>query len=149
VARSTLTLATLRMKRTSPWLTKNGERSRATRIVCRPAAGNNPAIPRGFNAEKIHAGIDRHEQNGGTRMASGPLLDPTGRNSHFVLEKQLATTTYDCVMTGAGIRLPPKSLSLLEIVINAVQKAAPHASIAFHPRPEDSAEAPARWLQAD
>jgi hypothetical protein len=69
--------------------------------------------------------------------------------ARFVLEKQLATTTYDCVVVGAGIRLPPKGLSLLETVINAVHKAAPHASIAFNTRPEDSAEAAARWLQAD
>jgi hypothetical protein len=67
----------------------------------------------------------------------------------LVLEKQLKTTAYDCVVIGAGIRLPPKSLSLLETVINAVRRVAPKASIAFNTRPEDSAEAAARWLQAD
>ena len=66
-----------------------------------------------------------------------------------MLATELATTTYDCVVIGAGIRLPPKSLSLLETAINAVHKAAPYASIAFNTRPEDSAEAAARWLQAD
>jgi len=53
------------------------------------------------------------------------------------------------VVIGGGIRLPPKSLSLFEIVINAVHKAAPKASIAFNTRPEDTAEAVARWLQSD
>lgn len=65
----------------------------------------------------------------------------------LILEKQLATTRYDCVVIGAGLRLPPKGLSLFETVINAVHKAAPHAPIAFNTRPEDTAEAAARWLQ--
>jgi hypothetical protein len=53
------------------------------------------------------------------------------------------------VVIGGGIRLPPKSLSLLETVVNTVHKAAPNASIAFNTRPEDTAEAAARWLNAD
>jgi hypothetical protein len=76
-------------------------------------------------------------------------LIPPDKTASLVLEKQLATTTYDCVVIGAGIRLPPKSLLLLETVINTVRKSAPNASIAFNTRPEDTAEAAARWLQAD
>jgi hypothetical protein len=38
---------------------------------------------------------------------------------------------------------------LFERVINAVRKAAPNAAIALNTRPEDSAEAAARWLDAD
>ena len=76
-------------------------------------------------------------------------LIPPDKTAALVLEQQLATTTYDCVVIGAGIRLPPKSLSLLETVVNTVHKAAPNASIAFNTRPEDTAEAAARWLQAD
>jgi hypothetical protein len=52
------------------------------------------------------------------------------------------------VDTGAGIRLPPLSLSLFEAVINAVHRAAPHAAIAFNTRPEDAADAASRWLKA-
>lgn len=111
---------------------------------------SDPAIPRGFNAEKIHAGIAIAMSKMAERGWQANLcLIPPDETARFVLEKQLATTTYDCVVIGAGIRLPPKSLSLLETVINAVHKAAPHASIAFNTRPEDSAEAAARWLQAD
>jgi hypothetical protein len=43
----------------------------------------------------------------------------------------------------------PKSLSLLEMVVNIVHKAAPNAPIAFNTRPGDTAEAAARWLDAD
>jgi hypothetical protein len=111
---------------------------------------SDPAIPRGFNAEKIHAGIAIAMSKMAERgwRADLCLIPPDG-TAHFVLEKQLAATTYDCVVIGAGIRLPPKSLLLLETVVNAVHKAAPHASIAFNTRPEDSAEAAARWLQAN
>jgi hypothetical protein len=111
---------------------------------------SDPAIPRGFNADKIHAGIAIAMSKMAERGWQADLcLIPPDETARFVLEKQLATTTYDCVVIGAGVRLPPKSLSLLETIINAVHKAAPHASIAFNTRPEDSAEAAARWLQAD
>jgi hypothetical protein len=46
------------------------------------------------------------------------------------------------------VRLLPRGLALFETVINAVHKAAPNASIAFNTRPEDSADAAARWLPA-
>jgi hypothetical protein len=62
------------------------------------------------------------------------------------VERRLSATTYDCVVVGAGVRLPPKSLLLFETVINAVHKAAPNTYIAFNTVPEDSADAAARWL---
>ena len=62
------------------------------------------------------------------------------------VERQLASTTYDCVVIGAGVRLPPRRLALFEAVINAVHKAAPGAAIAFNTRPEGSADAAARWF---
>ena len=54
--------------------------------------------------------------------------------------------SYDCVVIGAGVRLPPRRLAIFEAIINAVHKAAPGATIAFNTRPEDSADAAARWL---
>ena len=65
------------------------------------------------------------------------------------VERRLKAQAYDCVVIGAGIRLPPHSLSMFEAVINAVHRAAPDAAIAFNTRPEDSADAAARWLKAD
>jgi hypothetical protein len=50
---------------------------------------------------------------------------------------------------GAGVRLPPRNLLLLEVLINAVCKAGRGTAIAFNTRPEDSAEAAARWLKVD
>src|SRR5579862_1736424 len=91
---------------------------------------SDPAIPRGFNAEKIHAGIAIALSKMAERGWQADLcLIPPDKTARLVLDKQLATTTYDCVVIGAGIRLPPRSLSLLETAINAVHKAAPHASL--------------------
>jgi hypothetical protein len=53
------------------------------------------------------------------------------------------------VVIGGGIRIPPKSLLLFEILINAVHKSAPSASIAFNTRPQDTADVAARWLKAE
>ena len=111
---------------------------------------SDPAIPPGFSAEKIHAGIAIGMSTMAERGWQADLcLIPPDKTAGLVLEQQLATTTYDCVVIGGGIRLPPKSLSLLETVVNTVHKAAPNASIAFNTRPEDTAEAAARWLNAD
>ena len=66
-----------------------------------------------------------------------------------MLEKQLKSTGYDCVVIGGGLRLPPKSLLLFETVVNTVHRTAPNAAIAFKTRPEDTADAAARWLKAD
>jgi hypothetical protein len=52
------------------------------------------------------------------------------------------------VVIGGGLRLPPKSLPLFEMVVNAVHKTAPSAAIAFNTHPEDTAEAAARQLAA-
>jgi hypothetical protein len=111
---------------------------------------SDPALPPGFNAEKIHAGI----AIGMAKIAewgwqADLCLIPPDKTAALLLAQQLGTTTYDCVVIGGGIRLPPKSLSLLETVVNTVHKAAPNASIAFNTRPEDTAEAAARWLNAD
>ena len=64
------------------------------------------------------------------------------------VERQVASKSYDCVVVGAGVRLPPRNLQLFEVVINAIRKAAPGTAIAFNTRPDDSADAAARWLAA-
>jgi hypothetical protein len=111
---------------------------------------SDAAIPAGFNAERIHQGIAIAMSIMAERglRADLCLIRPDKTAAH-VLEQQLATTTYDCVVIGGGLRLPPKSLSLFETVVNIVHKKAPNASIAFNTRPEDTAEAAARWLNAD
>ena len=108
---------------------------------------SDPALPPGMNAEKIHAGV---------KLA---LADIAGRGWHaencFIkpdetavptIERCLADSVYDCVVIGAGVRLPPARLGVFEAVVNAVHRAAPGAAIAFNTRPEDSGAAAARGI---
>jgi hypothetical protein len=108
---------------------------------------SDPSLPPGFNAEKIHAGIavalERIEQRGWHGDTCMITPDAAGR---AMLEKALTAATYDCVVIGGGLRIPPKSLTLFESVVNIVHHAAPKAAIAFNSRPEDTAEAAARYV---
>jgi hypothetical protein len=109
---------------------------------------SDPALPPGFNAEKINAGIavavakihERGWQGDTCMIAPDETAVP-------MLEQQLSSAHYDCVVIGGGLRLPPKSLALFENVVNAIHKAAPHATIAFNTRPEDTADAAARQIK--
>jgi hypothetical protein len=73
------------------------------------------------------------------RYPPGPIARST--IPFWCVAQRLSTTAYDCVVIGAGVRLPPKSLLLFEAIVNAVHKAAPNTSIAFNTVPEDSADA--------
>jgi len=108
---------------------------------------SDPALPPGMTAEKIHA------------MVKLALADFVGRGWHsqicFInpdetavptVERCLAGDAYDCVVIGAGVRLPPNRLVLFEAVVNAIHRAAPQAAIAFNSRPDDSGAAAARWI---
>jgi hypothetical protein len=108
---------------------------------------SDPALPPGMTAEKIHAG---------NKLA---VADCAGRGWHpevcFIkpdetaiptIERFLAGDVYDCVVIGAGVRLPRNRLVLFEAVVNAIHRAAPQAAIAFNTRPEDSGAAAARWV---
>jgi len=110
----------------------------------------DPALPPGLDAEKINSGIAIGVAKLKERGWQADLcMIPPDETAGPMLEKQLASATYDCVVIGGGLRLPPKGLLLFERVINVVHKAAPEAVIAFNTRPEDTAEAAARWLKAD
>jgi hypothetical protein len=100
-----------------------------------------------MTAEKIHAGIAVALKGFSERgwEADVGFIRPD-ETAVPTVERQLASKNYDCVVIGAGVRLPPRSLTLFEAVINAIHKSAPGAAIAFNTRPEDSADAAARWL---
>jgi hypothetical protein len=111
---------------------------------------SDPSLPPGFNAQKIQAGIDLAAAKIAERGWAGDIcMIPPDAAGIATLEKQLAAATYDCVVIGGGMRLPPKGLVLFEQVVNAIHREAPGAAIAFNTRPEDTAEAAARWLKTD
>jgi hypothetical protein len=108
---------------------------------------SNPALPPGMNADKISGGLLLALKKMTERGWDADLClirpDETARET---VERHLASANYACVVIGAGVRLPPEGFLLFETVVNAVHKAAPAAAIAFNTRPEDSADAAARWL---
>ena len=108
---------------------------------------SDPALPPGMNAEKVRAGIAATMKRFAERGWEVDLCyirpDETAGPE---VERQLASARYDCTVIGAGVRLPPKRLEVFEAVVNAVHRAAPNATIAFNTRPDDSADAAARWL---
>jgi hypothetical protein len=108
---------------------------------------SDPALPPGMNAEKVHAGIAVAMKQFADRgwEADVGYIRPDGAAGPTV-ERLLASKSYDCVVIGGGVRLPPRQLAVFEAVINAVHKGAPRAAIAFNTRPDDSADAAARWL---
>ena len=111
---------------------------------------SNPALPPGMSAEKIRAGVSLSLREMTDRAWEGDVcyIRPDGTAGQTV-EHHLASGNYASVVIGAGVRLPPQSLAVFEAVVNAVHKAAPAAVIAFNTRPEDSADAAARWLSPD
>jgi hypothetical protein len=111
---------------------------------------SDPELPPGFNAEKIHAGIAVAMREIAMRgwQADLCLIQPN-ETAGPTFAHQLSSKVYDCVVIGAGVRLPPKNLLLLEVLVNAVLEAGPGTKIAFNTRPEDSAEAAARWVKAE
>ena len=109
----------------------------------------DPSLPPGFDADKINAGIALAVAKIHERGWQGDTCMITPDDAGCaMLETQLNSARYDCVVIGGGLRIPPKSLALFELVVNAVHKGAPHATIAFNTRPEDTAEAAARTLKS-
>jgi hypothetical protein len=110
---------------------------------------SDPALPPGMTAEKVHAGIAVAMRQFAERGwdADVGMIRPDETAGPEV-ERQVGAKSYDCVVVGGGVRLPPRNLQLFEVVINAIRKAAPGTAIAFNTRPDDSADAAARWLAA-
>ncbi len=108
---------------------------------------SDPALPPGMTAEKIHAGVK-------LALADFEARGWHSENCYFrpdetavpTIERLLASHAYDCVVIGAGVRLPLSRLILFEKVVNAIHRVAPQAAIAFNTRPGDSGAAAARWV---
>src|ERR1700686_4140750 len=92
----------------------NGWRKHLTRILFvgqKPETVDfsDPALPPGFDAEKINAGIAVAVAKIGERGWQGDTCmitpDEAGR---AMLEKTLRGAAYDCVVIGGGLRIPPK-----------------------------------------
>ena len=108
---------------------------------------SDPALPPGMTVEKVNAGIAVAMKQFAERGWEGDVgLIRPDETAVPAVERLLASKNYDCVVVGAGVRLPPRGLAFFEVVINAIHRAAPGAAIAFNTRPDDSADAAARGL---
>ncbi|QHO73470.1 hypothetical protein ACH79_13200 [Bradyrhizobium sp. CCBAU 051011] len=75
----------------------------------------------------------------------GCLID-LGETAEAVAAAALGAKHYDCVVIGAGLRVPPERLHLFERIINLVHLAAPQSRICFNTTPADTADAVRRWI---
>jgi len=108
---------------------------------------SDPALPQGMNADKIHAGVKVALADMAERgwQAENCFINPD-ETAVPTVERRLAKSGYDCVVIGAGVRLPPSRLVMFEALVDAIHRAAPSAAIAFNTRPEDTGAAAARWI---
>jgi hypothetical protein len=106
------------------------------------------ATPPGMTAETVMAGLHAALKSLEARGYAADLLQvlPDLAAAEAAVAAQLATRDYAVVVIGAGIRNPPPSLLLFEVILNAVHRHAPRARIAFNTRPEDSDVAAVRWV---
>jgi hypothetical protein len=108
---------------------------------------SDPALPPGVTAEMIEAGIKTGLADMAARgwLPEACLIKPD-ETAVPTVEHSLAADLYDCVVIGAGVRLPPRHLGLFEAIVNAIHRGAPQAAIGFNTRPDDTGAAAARWI---
>jgi hypothetical protein len=100
----------------------------------------------GLSAEKVAGGIKAaiQELNELGYDAEYCWTD-FGQTAVAALESHLNKTQFDCVLIGAGIRIPEKNFQLFERMVNTIHKHAPAARISFNTNPRDTVEAVQRW----
>lgn len=73
------------------------------------------------------------------------LID-LGDTAQALITRALQTQDFDCILIGAGLRLPGERLVLFEKILNLVHRLAPRAAICLNTTPADSLEAVQRWI---
>lgn len=107
---------------------------------------SDPDLPPGITHEKIAAGIATALATMRERGWHGAFCSLLPDDSAAETIRTTLAERWDCIVIGAGIRVPSKGLDLFERVINAVHEGAPGTPIAFNTNPENTADAAARWL---
>src|ERR1044071_8252239 len=97
---------------------------------------SDPGYPPGMNAEKVFAGVKASEDEL-TRLGYDvqTCLIDFGETAEAVTQSQLERRPFDCVMIGAGVRLPPNNFLLFEKLINVAHEYAPQAKLCFNTMP--------------
>ena len=113
-----------------------------------PALVDYTAFPQ-FTPEMFRTYIDAQiERVRGLGYDVTSCLIDLGDTAEAVAAEALRSRTFDCVLIGAGLRLPAERLLLFEKIINLIHRLAPNAAICFNTTPADTAEAVQRWVAA-
>jgi hypothetical protein len=101
----------------------------------------------GLNAEKVEAGI-----KGSIAELSGLGYEirlcwvDFGQTAASAVQKELQNNSFDAVLIGAGIRVPPANFILFEQLINVLHEYGAKAKICFNTNPKDTVAAVQRWI---
>jgi hypothetical protein len=111
-----------------------------------PAFADLSALP-GLSAELVRAYIDDQIARLRTRgYETDNCLIDIGASAEAAVEAALCSRRYDCIVIGAGLRIPPERLLLFEKILNLIHRLAPDSRIAFNTTPADTADAAQRWV---
>jgi hypothetical protein len=116
------------------------------------AIGIDPALVDFSGRPQLRAGLLRDYIDAELQRLRGQGFDVTsclidlGDTAEQVATAALSSKDFDCVVIGAGLRVPPERLPLFEKILDHVHRLAPRASICFNTNPADTAEAVRRWL---
>ena len=122
--------------------------SRVLLIGIKPDAvdTSDPGVPPGTTTKEVAGQIEATLSDMKARgLEAAPCLILPDSSAEATIAASLAEH-WDCIVIGAGVRLPSRALPLFERVVNAVRSGAPGTPIAFNTNPNDSADAAERWL---
>ena len=108
---------------------------------------SQPGYAPGMTADKVFAGLKSSEDEL-TRLGYDVEMCFTdfGETAEAQVRSRLNQAAFDCVLIGAGVRVPPGNFLLFEKLVNVVHEHAPTAKFCFNTLPTDTAAAVQRWL---
>jgi hypothetical protein len=117
-------------------------------IGIEPALADYTMLP-GLTPELIRSYIDAQiSQLSALGYDVESCLIDLGETAEQVVTAALQSRKFDCIVIGAGLRLPPPRLPLFEMVMNLIHAhAPPSAKICFNTTPADTVEAVQRWVR--
>ena len=119
---------------------------RVLTIGIEPELADFTAFP-DLDAGKVRAGlIAQAEQLRNLGFSPHVLFIDLGATAAEVVTAELQRASYDAILIGAGVRVPPANFLLFEKLINVIHHNAPAAHICFNTNPSDTAAAIQRWL---
>jgi hypothetical protein len=115
-------------------------------IGIEPALADLAAVPE-LTPELIRSYIDAQTKQLRALWYDAEMcLIDLGETAEQVATRALSSRSFDCVVIGAGLRVPPPQLLLFEKIINLVHTLAPAARICFNTNPGDTVQAVQRWV---